>query len=155
MVVLLFLFWIVLNGKITFEIVAVGAVVSAVLTYLAHRILAISPRNEVRFLRLLPGVFCYLLYLVGQIILSNFQVIRLILAPETGRPKLVWFELPLKGELAQVALANSITLTPGTVTVSMGKRTICVYALRPEMATGLKESGFVVKLRRLEGKKNG
>lgn len=152
MALFLFLFWIILNGKVTVEIVTVGAVVSAALTVFARRVLHTSSQAEVRFLRRLPGIFCYLFYLVGQVILSNLQVIRLILAPGEGRPKLVWFRTPLKEEGGRLTLANSITLTPGTVTVSLGEDTICVYALRPEMGEGLKDSGFVKRLKKWEAK---
>ena len=130
MALFLFLFWIILNGKATIEIVVIGAVISAALTVFSRRVLHTSSQAEVRFLRRLPGIFCYLFYLVGQIILSNLQVIRLILSPGEGRPKLVWFRAPLKEEGSRLTLANSITLTPGTVTVSLGEDTICVYALR-------------------------
>ena len=118
--VLLFLFWLLLNGKVTVEIILVGAAVSAALTCFAHRVLHISPRGELRVLRGLPGVFCYLVWLVGQIILSNIQVIGRILTPGKKRSpaKLIWFQPGTKGDLAKLALANSITLTPGTVTVS-------------------------------------
>ena len=151
MIVFLFLFWIILNGKMTLEISVLGAAVSAALSWFARRVLGISPREERRFLRRLPGVFCYLIYLLGQVAYSNYLVIRLILSPGKERPKLVWFPLPVKGGPARLALANSITLTPGTVTVSMGEETICVYALRPQLGEGLDRCGFVTRLRRLEG----
>ena len=151
LILLLFLFWLVLNGKVTLDIVLTGAAASAALSWFAHRVLGISPRAEVRVLRRLPGVLSYLCYLVGQVICANLAVIRLILCPGTGRAKLVWFAPPIQGGLARLALANSITLTPGTVTVSLGEDVLCVYALRPELAEGLAQCGFVTRLRRLEG----
>ena len=54
-----------------------------------------------------------------------------------------------------LALANSITLTPGTVTVSMGPDMLCVYALDPEFGAGLKESAFAEKLKKLEEERHG
>ena len=151
--VLLFLFWLLLNGKVTVEIILVGAAVSAALTCFAHRVLHISPRGELRVLRGLPGVFCYLVWLVGQIILSNIQVIGRILTPGKKRSpaKLIWFQPGTKGDLAKLALANSITLTPGTVTAAMGEKTICVYVLRPPLGEKLRGGGLVKRLRRLEG----
>ena len=154
MFLLLFLFWIILNGRVTIEIVAIGAAVSAVLTFAAHRILGNAPRKEVLFWRRLPGIFMYLLYLVYSIIVSNLQVIRVILSGDNRRPKLVWFDPKTKGDTAKIALANSITLTPGTVTVAMGEDTMCVYALRPEMAEDIDETGIVKRLRRLEDDSN-
>ena len=49
MFLLLFLFWIILNGRVTVEIVVIGAAVSAVLTFAAHKTLGDSPRKEVLF----------------------------------------------------------------------------------------------------------
>ena len=155
MFLILFLFWILLNGKITVEIVLFGAAISAALTFAAYRVLHTDPRKEWLLFCRLPGVFAYLFYLVWQMVLSNLQVIALILRPGSGRPKLVWFRPALKGDGARLALANSVTLTPGTVTAALGKKTICVYALRPHLAEGLAECGFVKKLRRLEGEKHG
>ena len=53
----------------------------------------------------------------------------------------------------RICLASAALLptTPGTVTVSLGEDVLCVYALRPELAEGLAQCGFVTRLRRLEG----
>jgi multicomponent Na+:H+ antiporter subunit E len=151
---LLFLFWIVLNGKFTVEIILVGAAVSAALTCFTRKIFPDTPRLTWNVLRHLPNGFGYLVYLVIQVIYSNLQVIRLILKPGVGHPKLVWFSTGLRYDLSRLALANSITLTPGTVTASLGKNIICVYALRPEFSQGLKESGFAKRLKQMEEKPN-
>lgn len=155
--VLLFLFWLLLNGKVTVEIILVGAAVSAALTCFAHRVLHISPQGELRVLRRLPEVFCYLMWLMGQILLSNIQVIGRILTPgkKQAPAKLIWFQPGTKGDLAKLALANSITLTPGTVTVSMGADMLCVYALDAEFGAGIKESAFSEKLKKLEEERHG
>lgn len=155
MLLLLFLFWLILNGRITIEIILVGAAVSVALTWIARRFLHVSPQAELRLLRCLPGVIYYLFYLVIQIIISNLQVMRIILSPGKPSPKLVWFQPKLESEIARLTLANSITLTPGTVTASLDEETICVYALQSDFAVGLSDSGFVEKLHRLEGESHG
>ena len=151
----LFLLWILLSGKVTVEIVLVGAAVSAALTFFTPRIIPGFPRYQIQLVKRIPSILGYLIYLLGQVFLSSFSVIRLILCPGNGRPKLVWFALPVKGPMAQLTLANSITLTPGTVTVSLGKNVICVYALRGELAENLEDCGFVKKLQRLEESDHG
>jgi len=115
--VLLLLFWLILNGKVTIEILLIGAAISAALTFTARRVLKLDRRKELLFWRRLPKILLFLLYLTGQIVLANLQVIRLILKPGTGRPKLVWFRPKMQGDLTRLALANSITLTPGTITM--------------------------------------
>lgn len=152
---LLFLLWILLCGTVTIECVVVGAAVSAALTCFTRKLFPGYPRFGLHVWRLLPNLVGYILYLIWQVVVSGIYVIRLILRPGTDHPKLVWFPVPLKGELARLALANSITLTPGTVTVCLGEDTICVYALRPELAHGLATSGFVKRLNRLEEQRHG
>jgi len=154
MTLLLFLFWLLLNGRVTIEIVLVGAVISAALTFAARKVLHISRRNELLFWRRLPGIIKYLAFLMYSIIASNFQVIATILKNDMDKPKLMWYKPNLSGDTARIALANSITLTPGTITVSLGDEEICVYVLRPKMAEGLDDSCFVSKLRKLEGEDN-
>ena len=152
---LLFLFWILLNGTITLEIVLLGLVLSAALTGCFCRATGRSPWREVDLLRLLPRAVGYAGYLVGQIIWSNLLVIPVIFGRGKGRPCLTWFELPVERKEGQLVLANSITLTPGTVTVALGERTICVYAIRPDFARGLKSCGFVSRLKKMEGNDRG
>lgn len=152
---LLFLFWMVLNGKVTLEIILVGLVLSALLTLASRRLLTGLPNMGRSALPRIPAILRYGCYLVAQIVISNLQVIRLILHPTKERPKLVWFQPGYRRGSTMLALANSITLTPGTVTVGMGDDTLCVYALRPSFADGLAECGFVTRLHRLEDGRHG
>ncbi len=153
--ILLFAFWMVLNGKVTLEIVLVGLVLSFVLNLAISRLLTGLPKAGKAFVQRIPGILLYGCYLIGRIVISNLQVIRLILHPTKERPKLVWFQPKYHTGSAMLALANSITLTPGTVTVGMGDDTLCVYALRPEFGEGLAECGFATRLHRLEDGNHG
>ena len=119
MPLLLFAFWLILNGKITIEIILVGAVITAALTRFTRKLLHITPQAETQILRRLPGVILYVFYLVWQIILANLQVMRVILSGRKLESKIVWFKPIMKTELARLALVNSITLTPGTITMEI------------------------------------
>ena len=66
-----------------------------------------------------------------------------------------WVDPGLREPGTQFLLANSITLTPGTVTVALHRGRLCVYALDQEFAAGVKDSEFVRRLRRWEGKQDG
>ena len=149
---LLFLIWIVLNGRLDLEVALTGAAVSAALTWLARVVLNLPPWGGVRLVRRLPRVFLYLFYLFGQIVVSNLQVMERILFPQKrkGNGRLVWFSTDLKEEGTRLTLANSITLTPGTVTVSLKDNRLCVHALDQEFADGLKDNGFAPRLARWE-----
>ena len=57
----------------------------------------------------------------------------------------------LKSETAKVMLANSITLTPGTITVSLEDDTLLVHCLDKTLSEGMEDSEFVKMLEKLEG----
>ena len=149
---LLFLIWLVLNGRVDLEVVLTGAAVSAALTWLARVVLHLPPWGGLRLIRRLPRVFLYLFYLFGQVVVSNLQVMERILFPRKrkGGGRLVWFRTDLKEEGTRLTLANSITLTPGTVTVSLKGDRLCVHALDEEFADGIKDNGFAPRLERWE-----
>jgi multicomponent Na+:H+ antiporter subunit E len=62
----------------------------------------------------------------------------------------VYFDADLKSELAKVMLANSITLTPGTITVSVEDNHYCVHCLDRELGAGIENSVFVELLEKIE-----
>ena len=100
---------------------------------------------------LLPRGLLYFFTLLSEIFKANLQVIRLVLAPVIEvEPCLVRFRTDLRTEAARVALANSITLTPGTLTVSLEGNDLLIHALDRDMARGVDESVFVRHLRRME-----
>lgn len=134
------------------EVALTGAAVSAALTWLARTLLQLPPWGGSRLIRRFPRVFLYLFYLFGQIVVSNLQVMERILFPgkRKGGGRLVWFRTDLKEEGTRLTLANSITLTPGTVTVSLKGDRLCVHALDEEFAQGVRENGFAPRLARWE-----
>jgi multicomponent Na+:H+ antiporter subunit E len=80
----------------------------------------------------------YWIYLTGEIVKSSIDVTWRILRPgKSISPQLVQLPLSQKSELARVIYANSITLTPGTVTLRLQDDTILVHALSKESAEEL------------------
>lgn len=80
----------------------------------------------------------YLLWLVIEIAKCNLDVARRILDPKLPiSPRLIEVQAGQKDELGRVLYANSITLTPGTVSVETRGKTITVHALTAEAAEGL------------------
>ena len=88
-----------------------------------------------------------------EILKANIGVMQLILSPKMEvEPKLVRFRTDLKTDLARVILANSITLTPGTITVTLEGDEYLVHCLDKSMAEGMDDSIFVYLLHQLEEK---
>ena len=137
----LFAPWLVLSGK--FDALHLGMGVTCCLLLSAWCAdLLFQDRNTTAGRRLLQliGFTAYLGWLFWQIILANFHVFRVALTPQINRllsPRMVEFDTCLKKELSRFVLANSITLTPGTVTVRVEGSRFLVHALTEKAARGL------------------
>ena len=89
----------------------------------------------------------YVPWLVLEIVLSNIHVAILVLSPKMSiAPCLVEFETTLRSERAQVLLAQSITLTPGTVTVDASNGRFVVHCLSEKSRQGLEEGSIQRKV---------
>jgi multicomponent Na+:H+ antiporter subunit E len=146
-----FIAWIIFNGRITMEILLFGAVISTVMFYFICKYMNYNPQKEKNFYRnILP--FCgYLFLLIKEIIIANIAVFRLILnGNEVVEPIIVRIKPDLKSEFLRVVLANSITLTPGTITVSISEEELVVHCLDKSLAEGMEQSQFVKMLQRME-----
>lgn len=99
----------------------------------------------------IPRALKYAFHLLVDIIKANVGVMHFILSPKYEvEPQLVYFKTDLKNDLERVVLANSITLTPGTITVSMEENLLCVHCLDKTLAEGLEHSEFEKQLIELE-----
>ena len=149
MPVILLLLWLLLCGRVTAEILCFGVVIAAALYLLMVRALGWSPKRDVRLLKCAPIFLLYLLNLIWETAKAAATVAALALRPgEHPEPVLVEFRSGLERESLNVLLANSITLTPGTITVFQEQDRFLIHALRKEYAEGLEESSFVRLLRR-------
>ncbi len=96
----------------------------------------------------------YVPWLLWEILKSNLHVVRVILTPSLPiRPQLVRVDASQEGELAQVVYANSITLTPGTITLDVRNGKFLVHALTDVTAEGLREGTMDRKCAALEGRR--
>lgn len=148
---LFFAVWVILNGKVTAEICIFGVLISAALFYFMCRYMEYSLKKELLLFRLIPLFIHYFGVLVKEIVKANVCVLKIILSPELQpEPAFVYFDTDFKTGLARVLLANSITLTPGTITVSVEDDRFCVHCLDKELAEGMETSVFVKLLKEME-----
>ena len=132
----LFALWLGLSGHGEPLLLSLGVASVIFTVFLAHRMDVID--HESHPIHHLTGLLKFWPYLMAQVIKSNIDVIRRILRP--GRsisPQMVDLPLPQRSNLGRVIYANSITLTPGTVSVHLGKDTITVHALSKQGADDL------------------
>ncbi len=150
---LIFVVWLILNGRVTVEICLFGVVISAALIFFMCRFMDYSIKKELLLFRLTTFLMRYFWVLVEEIVKANVCVMKILLSPAMQpEPALVYFDTKLKSGLAKVLLANSITLTPGTITISVEGPRVCVHCLDRELADGMETSVFVKLLEEMEAK---
>ena len=151
MLLLFFLVWIIFNGRLTMEIALFGIAVAGAVFAFVCRFMEYSLKKELQFYRLMPAFVQYLYYLIKEIVFSNITVSRMILTrKEEMEPVIVHVRTRLKSETARVILANSITLTPGTITVSLTDDKLLVHCLDKSLSEGMEDSVFVRLLQKME-----
>ena len=148
MPVFFFLFWIILNGRVTVELVGFGILMSAAVTIFSVKVMGYSMESEARFWRNLPIFLLYVLNLIVEIIKAAFAVMGLVVSGKKPEPVIVEFHSGFDTRMQNVLLANSITLTPGTITVFLEGDHFVIHSLRHEYAEGIDESSFVKLLRK-------
>lgn len=113
--------WILLSGKFDFFHLSLGVISCALVSYFSSDLLFPNPdlslgnliRTWLRFIHYIP----WLLY---QILLANLHLMYLAFHPrmlELIDPQIIKFKTRLQSDLSQLTFANSITLTPGTITI--------------------------------------
>ena len=136
---IMFAFWILLSGRFDLFHLTLGVLSSALVSFLSTDILMRDNRKHDR-LGITFRFICYIPWLLSQIVLSTLHVTYLALHPKmTERidPTIVTFKTKLQTTIAQVALANSITLTPGTITIRIEDGVFYVHAISRKAAAGL------------------
>lgn len=145
------LLWLLFCSKVTLETVLIGSLIAGLVYWFSCRHMRYRPENDVKILRNFWKGLLYILTLVLETIKSNIAVSKIVYSPTIDlEPQIVFFRTDLKSNAAKVMLANSITLTPGTITVALNDDLLCVHALSADMAEGLADSVFVQQLRGFE-----
>lgn len=151
MLILFFCLWLLMSGEITAHACLWGAAVSVLMSWFCRKIMGYRWKWKRRTIRQFWAVICYLGYLLMEMLKAGLVVMKLIYT--RGRdmePKLVWFHTTLQTDQARAALANSITLTAGTITVETEDGRFCVHALDASLAKGIEQSEFQKRLEQLE-----
>ena len=119
---ILSVFWLVFSGKYDLFHLVLGLFSCVVVTILCTNLLFPYPVTS-RMFRCWPRFISYLPWLFYQIVLANIHLLYLTFHPNMKHlinPKIIRFNSRLKSNVSRTALANSITLTPGTITVFAG-----------------------------------
>ena len=148
-----FLLFILFNGQVTLETMLIGLVFGAGMYAFVCKFMDYSTAKDLRILTFTISIIHYILILVYEILKAYFAVVRVILSRQIRiEPVIVRFKTDLQSKTARVVLANSITLTPGTITVSLEGDEYTVHCLDKSFAGGMQDSVFVQLLRKIERK---
>jgi len=153
-------FWIVLSGRFQAKYLIIGAVCTAAITFLTRDLMrpdgvAASPNVEPHSIIAGVGRFVlYIFWLLWSIVQSNLEVAYIVLQPKMPiQPGLLSLRTKLRNRTGHIILANSITLTPGTITVDFEDGVYSVHALAPGAAQSLLDAKMQSKLERIFGER--
>ena len=142
-------FWLLMSGIYTPLILFLGAISVIFVLYLTRRMDALD--EDVFEFKLKRKHFSYWSWLAKEIFKANIDVSKVILSPKMNlSPRLVRVPLSQSNELATVIYANSITLTPGTVSVDIEGDEIIIHALTQGLMDGLTEGDMDQRVNYLE-----
>ncbi|HXG03342.1 MAG TPA: Na+/H+ antiporter subunit E [Candidatus Binatia bacterium] len=138
-------FWLVLSDQRTPLALALGTISAALVAFLNRDVAVVTET-----LRALPRLIAYVPWLLGQIVRANLDVARVILHPALPiDPVVVRVPAPSGGDLAVTVLGNSITLTPGTMTLDHDGSSLVVHALTRRSAADLAGGAMTRRVERL------
>ena len=148
---IMFVFWIFLSGEFSFILLLSGIISSLLVSYISHDLLIgngdmkLGFIRTIRFIRFLP-------WLLWQIVLANIDLALRTLHPKMPiNPMLINFKNNLKTDLGMVILANSITLTPGTVTIDVNENEFLVHVISEKAAQSLISGEMQARVKKIEG----
>ena len=148
----LFALWFVMSQKTEPKFLIIGGAASIIIAVLCMRTLSMKGAKtdnvyyftETTFFRMLV----YLCWLIVQIIRSALYVAMISLSDRSKvDPSIVWFKADYDSPFARALLANSITLTPGTITIDItDEGYYSVHALTRELKEGLLDGSMQKKV---------
>lgn len=146
----LFAFWIALSGHYTPMLVVAGLVSAVVCVFAAIRMRTVDAEGHP--IELFRGALTYFPWLTIEIAKSAWAVTKIILHPRLPiSPTMTVVRASQRSRAGVATYANSITLTPGTITVGVKGNDLTVHALVRDGALDLEGGGMDRRVRRFEG----
>lgn len=142
-------FWIFLAEKLNLEVFILGFVVSIIVFILNKDSFSFNLKKFDT--EKIKNMLKYLTLLIKEIITANFLVAKVVLSPKMDiSPEMIVYETKLKSDINKAILANSITLTPGTLTVTLKDNKLRVHCLKKEYIEDVIDSKFEKILLKME-----
>lgn len=142
-VIILYAFWLIVSGHFTPKLLVIGFISALIVAWISRALLRLDASDDSDQVYLafnLPYLkyIRYWIWLLGEIVKSNLYVIKLVLSPKMPiDPRIVTFKKSMANPMAHVTLGNSITLTPGTVTIAIDDDVYYIHAITEQVALDL------------------
>ena len=146
----LFLFWLLMSGFLTPGLMTFGVLTALAAVFMAGRMQAVD--EEGHPVQLIVGAVTYMPWIVWEIVKAAWSVTKIIIDPALPiSPTVVTVKATQKTSSGVNTYANSITLTPGTITVGVAGKDLTIHALTQDGADDLKGGGMDARVTRFEG----
>lgn len=146
---MLFAFWLALSGHYTTFLIAVGALCALACAAVARRMATADAEGHPA--HLIRGAITYFPWLAWEIVKSAWAVSRIILSPKLPiSPTMTTIDASQRTSVGIATYANSITLTPGTITTHVRGNRLTVHALAREGALDLEGGGMNARVAKFE-----
>lgn len=151
--VILAVFFALFTEQLDLTIILAALLVSSVIAFMNRGEIAGIKYFKIKTI---PLWITYILILVKEVMTANIQVAKIALSVHMPiDPKIVSYQSRLMGDMFLTILANSITLTPGTMSVDLVGNTFLIHCLNDDYAQGLVDNHFEEMLLKIEEVQNG
>lgn len=151
MYLFLFLAWMIFNANITVEIIILGLIFTTLIFLFMCKFMDYSLKKEIHIYKKIWIILQFVIILVWEIFKANFSTCHIILTNRYEiEPVIVKFRTSLKSKTSRFLLANSITLTPGTITVELEEDCYTIHCLDKSYVNGIGQGKMFELLKRLE-----
>jgi len=143
-------FWLTLSGSFDMQHIITGIVLAAIISFYSNQLFDYN--NMTIKLSKVMLILEFVFFLITEITKANIYIAKIVLNPSLPiSPTNVKIKTELKSDFLKTLLANSITLTPGTLSIDINNDEILVHTLTYESAEGLKNWPISRILKKLEG----
>ncbi|AUD78355.1 cation transporter [Kangiella profundi] len=149
LIIVLSLIWIGNSGFYNAMLLSFGAVSVLFVVFVAHRLNIVDEESQP--LQISRRIFAYWMWLLKEIVQSNIQVIKRIWSgPKSISPVVMQLKMSQQTDMGKTIYGNSVTLTPGTVTLDIEDDVMTVYALTYDSIQYLQGGEMDRRVKRLE-----
>ncbi|MBN2287135.1 MAG: Na+/H+ antiporter subunit E [Tissierellales bacterium] len=145
--------WMIFSENISAETWLIGIIIVTV-TMLINKPLIPDKKSKFHLMIVLYFIK-YLVLLMREIVLANIHVAILVLSPSPKlSPVFINYHTILRSDFYKMVFANSITLTPGTISITLNHDTLCIHCLTENFAKEMSNNKFEAILKKMEDLSN-